>query len=156
MAQEKKRPPEFPAETYKTWKRQRWGSLDVSFYAEGTVQEIKKQTSKLSAWESVKPLIEELKKEAKAQKVEGLTFQVTDYPIDYGEETQVQVTAIGYRRKTEKEMIAGEIARERNLQRKKSEAQKKAESEKKQLHELLKKYPSEADRLMYSRDAIDS
>jgi hypothetical protein len=139
----KKRPSEYPTETFKEWKRQLYSYRNTSFSLEGDYSEVKKQSQRVNIWSDIEKVMDLLRKEAKDARVQGLRFEVRDRT--YYEETSIEVTAIGYRRKTEKEMIAGELARERNRERRESEARKKSESEKKQLKELLSKYPELAN-----------
>jgi hypothetical protein len=139
----KQRPSEYPTETFKEWKRQLNSHRTTALSFDGDYSEIKKQSQRVNVWAEIKEIMDLLRKEAKSARVQGLRFEVRDRT--YYEETSIEVTAIGYRQKTEREMIAGELARERNRERRESEARKKSELEKKQLKELLSKYPELAN-----------
>lgn len=135
----KKNPPEFPADRYKTWKHELYVPWDPDVFVKGSAQEIKKQISRLSLWDEIKPTLEDMKAEAKKAKVQGLMFEVSSSSRYDG--TSLVVRATGFREKTEKERIAGEVARERNREKREARERKQAEADRKKLQELMAKYP---------------
>lgn len=139
MATDKKNPPEFPADRYKTWKYDLHTCWEPAVFVRGSAQEVKKQISRLSLWDEVKTSVEDIKAEAKKAKVQGLEFEVSSSSNYDG--TFLVVRATGFREKTEKERLAGETARERNREKREARERKQAEADKKKLQELMAKYP---------------
>lgn len=135
------RPTEFPSNKFKRWSSKRWVAWNPWFTCSGScIQNIKDQftTGRQSLWAEVETALVALEADVAKRHVEGVTFEVTSQGEEDG--VSLAVEALGFVKKTEKEVAAGNTARAKSRKRKEAERKKTEEEEKKLFEDLRKKY----------------